>query len=180
MHSPKFTLPATVRTAAVALQPQRSYCTGTALVLLALLVMPGGAAAQALFFEGGPPTLHISRFVPGRATATATDALTTLVYRRALGGEQERKVAVSVDGTPARFALSVEAPDPTPGTSAGQVPLTSGRAGSDLLRDITPCPEGRTVSACEGRTTLRYRLRASISDRPGRAVYTVRYTLLAQ
>jgi len=139
---------------------------------------PGAAAGQALFFEGGPPVLRIDRFVPGRTTATATDASTTLVYARASGADRTRKVTVTARSAPRRFSLSVAPESPTQGTSLGPIALRSNRP-RDLLRNIPSCPPP-AEAACEGRTTLRYRLRADIDDPPGRAVYTVQYTLLAQ
>ena len=156
----------------------RAAWMGLALVLWAGL--PDGAVGQTLSFEGGPPVLRIDRFAPGRTTATATDASTALVYERAPQGGRERKVMVSAVRAPARFALSVEAVNPVPGTPTGPVPLRDGRAPATLLRNVPPCPQRQAERLCEGRLDLRYRLRADIGDRPGRATYTVRYTVLAQ
>ncbi|MCS3616763.1 hypothetical protein GGP66_002611 [Salinibacter ruber] len=153
--------------------------------LTAGILLCGGAAlnelaAQALFFEGGPPSLRISRFAAGRATSATTDASTTLVYRRATETNRQRKVVVSVVGAGGRFDLSVEATDPTHGAALAPVALRSGRAPADLLGNVPPCGQPGGGGACEGRATLRYRLRAAITDRPGQAEYTVRYTLIAQ
>ena len=153
--------------------------------LMAGILLCGGAApnelaAQALFFEGGPPSLRVSRFTAGRATSATTDASTALVYRRATETNRQRKVVVSVVGAGGRFDLSVEATDPTHGAALAPVPLRSGRAPADLLRNVPPCGRSDGDGACEGRVTLRYRLRAAITDRPGQAEYTVRYTLLAE
>ena len=154
--------------------------TLTAGILLCGRAAPNELAAQALFFEGGPPSLRVSRFVAGRVTSATTDASTTLVYRRATETNRQRKVVVSVVGAGGRFDLSVEATDPTHGAALAPVPLRSGRAPADLLRNVPPCGRSSGNSACEGRATLRYRLRAAITDRPGQAEYTVRYTLLAE
>ncbi len=148
------------------------------LVLVLWVGGPGTAAGQALFFEGGPPVLRIDRFAPGQATATATDASTTLVYARASGTDRTRKVTVTARNAPRRFSLSVTADGPAPGTSLGPVSLRDSRP-RDLLRNIAPCPPP-AADPCDGRTSLRYRLRADIDDRPGQAAYTVQYTLLAQ
>jgi hypothetical protein len=154
--------------------------TLTAGILLCGGVAPNELAAQALFFEGGPPSLRISRFAAGRATSATTDASTTLVYRRATETNRQRKVVVSVVGAGGRFDLSVEATDPTHGAALAPAPLRSGRAPAGLLRNVPPCGRPGGDGACEGRVTLRYRLRAAITDRPGQAEYTVRYTLLAE
>ncbi len=150
------------------------------LVGLVLLGSAGPAAAQSLFFEGGPPILRIDRFAAGQQTATATDASTTLVYERAIDADRERKVTVSAIAAPRRYDLSVKALDPTDGTEQGPVPLRGDMGPTDLLRDISPCGEAPTGRACEEQATLRYRLRAAVTERPGRVEYTVRYTLLVQ
>ncbi len=169
-----------VRSAPCLLSAAGARAAWVGLALLLWAGLPDGAAGQTLSFEGGPPVLRVDRFVPGRTTATATDASTTLVYERAPRGGRGRKVMVSAARAPARFGLSVEAVDPVPGTSMGPVPLRDGRAPAALLRNVAPCPQRNAGRSCEGRVALRYRLRADIDDRPGRATYTVRYTLLAQ
>jgi len=150
------------------------------LVGLLLLGSAGPAAAQSLFFEGGPPLLRIDRFAAGQQTATATDASTTLVYERAADADRERKVTVSTVAGPGRFDLSVEALSPTDGTGQGPVSLQGDMGPTDLLRDISPCEKPPVGPACEEQATLRYRLRAAVTERPGRVEYTVRYTLLVQ
>jgi hypothetical protein len=150
------------------------------LVGLLLLGSTGPAAAQSLFFEGGPPILRIDRFAAGQQTATATDASTTLVYERATDADRERKVTVSTVAGPGRFDLSVEALSPTDGTEQAPVSLQGDMAPTDLLRDISPCEKPPAGQACEEQATLRYRLRAAVTEQPGRVEYTVRYTLLVQ
>ncbi len=153
----------------------RSVVGGVVLLMLG----PLAAHGQSLLLEGGPPQLQIDRFVPGKTTASATDASSTLVYTRASGDEElPLKVSVSTSAPGQQFGLAVAAEDPTHGTPTGPVPLRDGMAPADLLRDLTPCAEAE--GACEEETTLRYRLRAAVEDGPGTDRHVVRFTLLAQ
>ncbi|MFB6230801.1 MAG: hypothetical protein ABEL04_06560 [Salinibacter sp.] len=154
---------------------------GIVLLVLGSGVLETPAWGQALFFEGGPPQLRIDRFVPGRSTATDTDASTTLVYERARAPARQLKVVVSTSVRDEQFKLRVEALNPTEGTPRGRVRLRGGMPPTDLLRDIDPCQASESQGgACEERSTLRYHMTARVKDGPGRDEHVVRYTLQAQ
>ena len=95
-----------------------------------------------------------------------SDQSTELEFRHTSAASQ--KITVETDNADPAFDLSVEARDPSNGTAAGDVQLST--VSQDFLSDI---------AAGQGEADLRYTASAPMGAAAGTDSHTVTYTLLA-
>jgi len=146
-----------------------------AFTIILLGGMPKDAVAQLdIQVQGGDALLSITSALPGQQPIPVFDASTRLRYR---SGTAPRKVTVSTICPGQRFSLSVLAIDLSMGVAAGEVPLTDGMLGLDLITDIPDRPPN-------GRCTLRYAASSTFeqgnSAELGDDIHTVTYTIADQ